>query len=68
MNDANGSNGASLSKKPTTQEITQFYTQGGKLSAEIKNLSSGTGTSPTNAAHLMASYLELSVGQTTNTD
>lgn len=66
--DATDENGATISRTPTAQEETDFLTRGGKLSAEIKIVSSGTTASPTNAVHLMASYLELSVGQTTAAD
>lgn len=55
-------------KTPTTQEETQFFANGGKLSVEAKLVASGTtlANASTNAAHLMASYMELSLGQSTS--
>lgn len=37
-------------------------TEGGKLSASIKNISSGTTASPDNVYHLISSYFELTIG------
>lgn len=59
VNDAGTSNdnNAVIFKKMTTGELDDFFTKGGKLTAEIKNLSTSLPTASSGA--LLASYLEI---------
>lgn len=59
VRDAGTSNGnnAVIFKNLTTTELNDFFTKGGKLTAEIKNISASAPTS--SAGALLASYLEI---------
>lgn len=61
VNDGGTSNGnnAVIYKKLSPEEVAQFLTKGGKMSASIKNLSASAPTS--SAAALLASYLEFAI-------